>query len=84
MARLTEVVHKADRAIAGLLPAKLIEPRRIQATETTVLGAIFDSISHLVGHTHQIVYITRLQLREKYKFQWEPKTAEQQGPKGGT
>jgi hypothetical protein len=46
-----------------------------------VLGAIFDSVSHLVGHTHQIVYITRLQLREKYKFQWEPKTPEQQGPK---
>jgi hypothetical protein len=54
-----------------------MEQRRIQATDTTVLGAIFDCVSHLVGHTHQVVYITRLLLREKYKFQWEPKTPEQ-------
>ena len=29
------------------------------------------------GHTHEIVYITRLQLRERYKFLFVPKTTEQ-------
>ena len=80
LSRLTEVVSEANRVLAGLPPEKLLEPRTIQATDTNVLAAIFDSVSHLVGHTHQIVYVTRLILREKYKFQWEPKTVEQGGP----
>ena len=77
LSRLTAVIAEADRLLATLSPEKLLEPRRIHATDTNVLAAIFDSVSHLVGHTHQIVYITRLILREKYKFQWEPKTVEQ-------
>jgi hypothetical protein len=34
-------------------------------------------VSQLVGHIHHIIYITRLLLRDKYKFQWSPKTPEQ-------
>jgi uncharacterized protein DUF1572 len=75
--RLSAVIGEADRLLAGLSPEKLLERRRIQAIDTHVLAAIFDSVSHLVGHTHQIVYITRLILREKYIFQWAPKTPEQ-------
>ena len=81
IARLIAVVEKAERVLSDVPAEKLLERRRIQATDTTVLGAIFTSVSHLPGHTHQIVYITRLHLREKYQFQWEPETAEQQGPK---
>jgi hypothetical protein len=55
----------------------LLEPRRIQGFETTVLAALFDSVSHFVGHTHQIVYITRLRLGDAYRFQWVPATPEQ-------
>jgi uncharacterized protein DUF1572 len=77
LGRLTAVISEADRLLATLSPEKLLERRRIQATDTNVLAAIFDSVSHLVGHTHQIVYITRLILGEKYKFQWVPKSVEQ-------
>jgi len=75
--RLMRVVGEAESALNGLTVERLLEPRRIQGSETTVLKAIFDSVSHLVGHTHQIVYITRLILRENYKFQYVPKTPEQ-------
>ena len=51
--------------------------RRIQGFEATVLAAIFDSVSHFAGHTHQIVYIARLRLGGAYRFQWEPANVEQ-------
>jgi Protein of unknown function (DUF1572) len=72
LASLTSVITEADAVLATLPPEKLLEKRRLQGIDTTVLGAILDSVSHLVGHTHQIVYITRWHLREKYKFQWTP------------
>lgn len=77
MSRLTTVIEEADRALAGATAVTLLEARRIQAFDTTVLDAIFNSVSHLVGHAHQIVYITRWHLREKYKFHWAPKSVEQ-------
>jgi hypothetical protein len=58
----------------------LLERRRIQGFETTVLAAIFDTVSHFVGHQHQIVYITRLRLGDAYRFQWAPATLEQGAP----
>jgi hypothetical protein len=72
LARLSAVISEADHVLAGVTPEKLLEPRRIMGTDVTVLAAIFDSVEHLKGHTHQIVYITRLILREKYKFHWTP------------
>lgn len=75
--RLRETVAQADRALASFPPERLLESRRIQGFDTTVLAAIFDSVSHFVGHTHQIVYITRLRLGDAYRFQWEAANAEQ-------
>src|SRR5215469_1049142 len=77
LARLQGTLTQADRVLAGLPPERLLDARRIQGFETTVLAAIFDSVSHFVGHTHQIVYITRLRLGDAYRFQWEPADAEQ-------
>jgi uncharacterized damage-inducible protein DinB len=76
--KLEQTVREADQTLAAFDPAKLLEPRRVQAFDTNVLAAIFDTVSHFVGHSHEIVYITRLQLREKYKFQFVP-TKEQGG-----
>ena len=42
-----------------------------------MLSAIFDTVAHFVGHSHEIVYITRLLLTEKYKFKFVPQTKEQ-------
>ena len=77
---IRQIVTESDRALDAFPPERLLEPRKIQGFETTVLAAILDTVSHLVGHQHQIVYITRLRLGDDYKFQWRPATPEQGGP----
>ncbi len=74
---LQETVAHCDRLLATCPPGRLLERRRIQGFETTVLAALFDTVSHFVGHQHQIVYITRLRLGDAYRFQWAPATQEQ-------
>lgn len=77
---LDETVAQAVRAISPLTPQQLLEPRRIQGFDTYVLAAIWDSVSHFVGHTHQIVYITRQIIGDAYRFQFVPASAEQGAP----
>ncbi len=74
---LQETVAHCDRVLAACPPERLLERRRIQGFETTMLAALFDTVSHFVGHQHQIVYITRLRLGSTYRFQWTPATPEQ-------
>lgn len=50
----------------------LPEMRTIQDFHVTVQGALAHSIPHLVGHTHQIVLLTRLILKDQYRFHWTP------------
>jgi Protein of unknown function (DUF1572) len=77
LAKLERVVAEADAALAGLDPSRLLEAKRIQGFDVTLLHAILDTASHFVGHTHQIVYITRMRLGDAYQFEWKPATAEQ-------
>lgn len=72
--RLTGTVAEADATLARLDAVRLLERRHIQEWDVTLLAAIFDSVSHFVGHTHQIVYITRMRLGDSYRFQWVPQT----------
>jgi hypothetical protein len=81
LAMLREAVEKCDKVLAACPAGRLLEVRRIQGFDTTVLSAIFDTVSHFVGHQHQIVYITRLRLGDAYKFQWTPPTPEQGAPR---
>jgi hypothetical protein len=78
--RLGAVVREAEAVLAGVTDAQLLEPRRIQGFDETVLSAIFDSLAHFNGHTQEIVYITRLQLGAAYRFAWAPATPEQGAP----
>ncbi len=78
--RLEGTVREAESALARLDPARLLEPRRIQGFDETVLSAIFDSLTHLQGHTQEIVHLTRMQRGEDYRFAWVPQSAEQAGP----
>jgi hypothetical protein len=75
--RLGEVVAEADSVLARVTEPQLLEPRRIQGFDETVLSAIFNSVSHLAGHTQEIVYATRLLLGDLYQFAWTPATPEQ-------
>jgi hypothetical protein len=79
-----ELIRRLDAAVAaakttlGRLTAKqLLEKRRIQGFDVSGLAAILDSVPHFRGHTQEIVYITRLQLGDAYKFAWTPTTPEQ-------
>jgi Protein of unknown function (DUF1572) len=78
--RLAETVAEADRVLASLGPGELLRPRRVQGFDVTVLSAAFDSVAHFHGHAQEIVYITRLQLGEAYRFAWVPATPEQGAP----
>lgn len=75
--RLSSTVSRADAVLSQVNDAQLLEPRRIQGFEETVLSAIFESLAHFNGHTQEIVYITRLQLGDSYRFAWVPSTPEQ-------
>jgi hypothetical protein len=72
MRRLGAVVGEVDAVLGGLDDVRLLESRTIQGFNETVLSAIFDSLAHLNGHTQEVVYITRLQLGNGYKFAWLP------------
>jgi hypothetical protein len=75
--RLDEVVGHAQAALVVLSADHILEHRRIQATDQTVISAIFDSVPHFRGHTQEIVLMTRMQLGDAYKFLWVPKSREQ-------
>ncbi|HTL28137.1 MAG TPA: DUF1572 family protein [Tepidisphaeraceae bacterium] len=77
LAKLQATVNEADEVLSHLTAAKLIEPRRIQGFDTTVLSAILDSVPHFRGHVQEIIHMTREQLGEKYKFDFVPKDEEQ-------
>jgi hypothetical protein len=79
--RLEAVVGEADAVLSGLTDEQLLEPRRIQGFDETVLSAIFDSLTHFNGHTQEVVYVTRLQLGDAYRFSWAPSTPEQGAPR---
>jgi uncharacterized damage-inducible protein DinB len=75
--RLAKAVAEVDAVIASTSHDQLTAARRIQGFDTTVLGGIFHPITHFCGHAQEIIYITRLQLRDKYQFKFVPKTREQ-------
>jgi hypothetical protein len=78
--RLDETVAGAEAVLAGLSAQDLLEGRRVQGFDTTILGAIMDSVPHFSGHTQEIVCLTRLQLGDAYQFRWVPATHEQGAP----
>jgi uncharacterized damage-inducible protein DinB len=77
LAQLDSVIRAADAAIAGVTAETALAQRRIQGYDQTPLSAIFHAVTHFEGHTHQIIYITRLRLGDRYVFKWTPSTPEQ-------
>ncbi len=87
MAILRQTIEEADAVLASLLEGgaevtvkKLMEVRRVQGFDVHVQAAIQDSVSHLGGHTQEIIWITRLRVGEQYQFFWKPQTPEQGAP----
>lgn len=70
--RITAAVGEVDTTLAAFDPGRLTERRHIQEFDVVLLHAILDTACHIVGHTHQIVYITRMRLGDAYRFEWTP------------
>ena len=75
--KLKLTVAEADAVLARLDPADLLRTRRVQGFDVTGMHAMFHTVSHFEGHTHQIVQWTRLLRGDAYRFEFVPKTPEQ-------
>lgn len=69
--------RRADEVLAGVTVETILAARKIQGFEETVLSAAFHATTHFEGHTHQVVYITRMRLGDRYRFKWVPSSPEQ-------
>jgi uncharacterized damage-inducible protein DinB len=69
-ALLRRTLDEVDAVLAKVDPGTLLEPRRIQGLETTVLGAIYHVVEHFSTHTGQIVMLTKLRTGRDLGF-WE-------------
>ncbi len=67
-AALDASVQAADRALAALDPAALLEMRKIQVYELTVLQAVYHVTQHFAGHVGQIVWATKRMTGEDLGF----------------
>jgi len=72
MSQLETVVGEAKNLWLELDGRKLQEKTTIQGFEVSFMQAISHTSNHFVGHTHQIIMLTRMQLGKNYKFQWSP------------
>jgi len=79
---LAKVVSEADKTLGRLTPDQLLSRRRIQGYGATVLSAITDTIPHFRGHVQEIIHMTRIQLGERYRFDFVPKGKEQESAGG--
>jgi hypothetical protein len=76
MDKFEDVIQQCRHTLRQVTPEQLLQPRRIQGFEETVLSALLSSISHIELHGGQIVYITRMMLKDRYELRWKPATQE--------
>ena len=60
LAALRAAVEEADAALARLDPASLVETRRVQGLDVTLLSAVFHAVEHFSMHTGQIILLTKM------------------------
>jgi uncharacterized damage-inducible protein DinB len=60
LADLEGTLDEADRLLAQLTDANLLESRTIQGREISVLGAIFHVVEHFSQHLGQIILIAKM------------------------
>ncbi|MFK7817799.1 MAG: DUF1572 family protein [Planctomycetaceae bacterium] len=72
--QLTDTLAAVASVLRVTTIEQLLSKRTIQGFEVTGHGAIVHSVSHFVGHTHQIIQLTRLQLGSDYAFAWSPES----------
>ena len=68
LAGLRAAVAEADDALARLDPAALLETRRVQGLDVTLMAAVFHAVEHFSMHTGQIILLTKLLADEDLAF----------------
>ena len=76
-AELNRMLDRAADAYSAVGDDEVLNPRRIQGSDTKVLNAMYDTMCHLQLHTGQMLYLTRLRLGEAYRESWSPTSKEQ-------
>lgn len=72
LVQLKVAVQDASEVIQSLSQDDWLKPLQIQGFQVNAYAAIAHTTSHFVGHTHQIIFITRMILGEHYQFHWTP------------
>lgn len=70
--RLLSSISAAYTSINRVTLEQLLQTRSVQGFTVTGLQALNHTVTHLVGHTHQVVQLTRWHLGEDYQFHWNP------------
>ncbi|MBV9927921.1 MAG: DUF1572 family protein [Acidobacteria bacterium] len=65
---LRAAVSEADEALARLDPAGLLETRRVQGLDVTLLAAVFHAVEHFSMHTGQVILLTKMLADEDLAF----------------
>lgn len=78
--RMEQAVTQATAAIQSCDAAILLSSFEIQGFQVNGHEAISHTTTHFVGHTHQIIFITRMILGDRYQFQWSPDADRNQVP----
>jgi uncharacterized damage-inducible protein DinB len=60
LARIRSAVEDADRVLAHVAPATLLEHRRIQTYDVTVLQAVYTVVEHFSMHTGQVIALAKM------------------------
>ncbi len=65
---LRAAVEEACDALARLDPAALVETRRVQGLDVTLLTAVFHAVEHFSMHTGQVILLTKMLADEDLAF----------------
>jgi uncharacterized damage-inducible protein DinB len=60
LSKISATMAEADRVLAGVDPSSLLERRRIQGQDVSVLEAVYHVVEHFSMHTGQIVLLTKM------------------------
>jgi uncharacterized damage-inducible protein DinB len=66
--RLRQTVNEACDVLSGLEESDLLEKRRIQGYDVTVLDAVYHVVEHFAMHAGQVVYLTKLLTGSDLRF----------------
>ncbi len=59
LSRLRSTIEEADQVLERISGADLLEKRRIQVFDVTLLHAIYHCVEHFSGHTGQIIWAAK-------------------------